>query len=48
MDEHAGAVIFGGPQSANDNEDFVHREIDWIGVPRATTSLISASVWARR
>ena len=33
MDEHAGAAIFGGPQSANDNEDFVRREIDWIGVP---------------
>ena len=33
MDEHAGGVIFGGPQSANDNEDFVRREIDWIGVP---------------
>jgi GMP synthase (glutamine-hydrolysing) len=26
-------VIFGGPQSANDNEEFVQREIDWIGVP---------------
>ena len=33
MDEHAGAAIFGGPQSANDAEDFVKREIDWIGVP---------------
>src|SRR6202158_2439288 len=33
MDDHAGAAIFGGPQSANDNEDFVQREIDWIGVP---------------
>ena len=33
--EHAGAVIFGGPQSANDNEDFVRREIDWIAVPLA-------------
>ena len=33
MDEHAGAAIFGGPQSANDNEEFVRREIDWIGVP---------------
>ena len=33
MDDHAGAAIFGGPQSANDNEEFVHREIDWIGVP---------------
>jgi GMP synthase (glutamine-hydrolysing) len=30
---HAGAVIFGGPQSANDNEEFVRREIDWIAVP---------------
>ena len=33
MDEHAGAVIFGGPQSANDADDFIKREIDWIGVP---------------
>jgi GMP synthase (glutamine-hydrolysing) len=30
---HSGAIIFGGPQSANDREDFVRREIDWIGVP---------------
>ena len=30
---HAGAVIFGGPQSANDAEDFIKREIDWIDVP---------------
>lgn len=33
MDEHSGAVIFGGPMSANDDEDYLHREIDWIGVP---------------
>ena len=33
MEEHAGAAIFGGPQSANDNEEFLRREIDWIGVP---------------
>jgi len=33
MQEHAGAVIFGGPQSANDPDDFIKREIDWIGVP---------------
>src|SRR5262245_7830477 len=32
--EHAGVIIFGGPQSANDREDFVRREIDWIGVAR--------------
>ncbi len=30
---HAGAVVFGGPMSANDPDDFVKREIDWIGVP---------------
>ena len=30
---HAGAVIFGGPQSANDDTDYIKREIDWIGVP---------------
>lgn len=33
MEEHAGAVIFGGPQSANDPDDYVKQEIDWIGVP---------------
>ena len=33
LDQHAGAVIFGGPQSANDTDDFIRREIDWIGVP---------------
>lgn len=30
--EHAGAVIFGGPMSANDPDAFVRAEIDWIGV----------------
>lgn len=33
MDDHAAAIIFGGPMSANDDDDFVKREIDWIGVP---------------
>lgn len=32
MDDHAGAAIFGGPMSANDPDDFVREEIDWIGV----------------
>lgn len=31
MAGHAGAVIFGGPMSANDPDDFVKAEIDWIG-----------------
>jgi len=29
---HTGAVIFGGSQSANDNVDYVKREVDWVGV----------------
>jgi GMP synthase (glutamine-hydrolysing) len=33
MAGHLGAVIFGGPMSANDPDDFVRQEIDWIGVP---------------
>jgi GMP synthase (glutamine-hydrolysing) len=33
LDDHAGAVIFGGPMSANDPDDYVRREIDWIGIP---------------
>src|SRR5665811_1802607 len=33
LDNHAGAVIFGGPMSANDPDDFVRQEIDWIAVP---------------
>ena len=33
MDDHAGAVIFGGPMSANDDEDYVRAETDWISVP---------------
>ena len=28
MPEHAGAMIFGGPMSANDTDDFIRREID--------------------
>ncbi|MEN9895051.1 MAG: synthase [Pseudomonadota bacterium] len=30
---HAGAIVFGGPQSANDEHDYVMREIDWLSVP---------------
>jgi GMP synthase (glutamine-hydrolysing) len=33
MGEHAAAIIFGGPMSANDQDDFIRREIDWIAVP---------------
>ncbi|CAL8978984.1 GMP synthase [glutamine-hydrolyzing] [Rhodoplanes serenus] len=33
--EHAGAIVFGGPMSANDPDDFVKTEIDWLAVPLA-------------
>lgn len=33
LNEYAGAIIFGGPMSANDEEDWLRREIDWIKVP---------------
>jgi len=32
LEHHAGAIIFGGPQSANDDDQIVRREIDWVGV----------------
>jgi GMP synthase (glutamine-hydrolysing) len=30
--EHAGAIVFGGPMSVNDADDYLQRETDWIGV----------------
>lgn len=33
MAQHSAAVIFGGPMSANDEDEFIRREIAWIGVP---------------
>jgi len=33
LEHHTGAVIFGGPMSANDEEEFVRREIEWLKVP---------------
>lgn len=33
--DHAGAIVFGGPMSANDPDEFVRREIDWLAVPLA-------------
>ena len=35
MARHAGAIIFGGPMSANDDEEYIRREIDWLAVPLA-------------
>ncbi|MCR4267232.1 glutamine amidotransferase [Nitratireductor sp. ZSWI3] len=33
LEDHAGAVVFGGPMSANDHEEYVRRETDWLSVP---------------
>ncbi|KAG1651450.1 putative glutamine amidotransferase-like protein YfeJ [Nymphon striatum] len=33
LDEHDGAVVFGGPMSANDPYDYVKRETEWLAVP---------------
>jgi len=33
LDGYAGAVMFGGPNSANDKDTFIRREIDWLAVP---------------
>jgi GMP synthase (glutamine-hydrolysing) len=33
MENHAAAVLFGGPNSANDAAEFIGRETEWIGVP---------------
>lgn len=33
LEDYAAAVVFGGPMSANDNEEFIKREIDWMSVP---------------
>ena len=31
--DHSGAVVFGGPMSANDPEDYIKTEINWLDVP---------------
>ncbi|MFN7009251.1 MAG: glutamine amidotransferase [Allorhizobium sp.] len=33
LEHHAGAVVFGGPMSANDPDAFVRTETDWLAVP---------------
>lgn len=33
LEEHDGVIIFGGPMSANDADDYVRLETDWIEVP---------------
>ncbi len=33
LEDYAGVVMFGGPMSANDDEDYIRREIDWMEIP---------------
>ncbi|MCO5064527.1 MAG: glutamine amidotransferase [Rhizobiaceae bacterium] len=33
LENHTGAVVFGGPMSANDTDEFVVRETNWLSVP---------------
>jgi GMP synthase (glutamine-hydrolysing) len=35
MEAHAGAIVFGGPASANDEDGYMRAEIAWTGVPLA-------------
>jgi GMP synthase (glutamine-hydrolysing) len=33
MEDHLGVVIFGGPMSANDEDEYVRKEIEWTQIP---------------
>ena len=33
LEEYAGAIVFGGPMSSNDKDEYIKREIDWMSVP---------------
>ncbi|MHA1158602.1 MAG: glutamine amidotransferase [Alphaproteobacteria bacterium] len=33
LDDHTGAIVFGGPMSANDDEPYINVETDWLAVP---------------
>jgi len=33
LEGHAGAIIFGGPMSANDEDEWLRTEMEWIKVP---------------
>ena len=35
LDDHRGAIVFGGPPSANDTDAHLVKEIDWLEVPLA-------------
>ena len=40
--DHAAIVVFGGPMSANDETDFIKREIDWLSAFDGSAKLASS------
>ena len=48
MSNHAGAVVFGGPMSANDDLEGVRRETAWMDVVLSSGKPYLAYVWVRR
>jgi len=43
LDNHAGAVFFGGPMSANDSDDYIRRRSTGSAAPCASSGRSSAS-----
>lgn len=33
LDDHEGVIVLGGQMSVNDDEEYIHREIEWMRVP---------------
>ncbi|MEE2950633.1 GMP synthase (glutamine-hydrolysing) [Fulvimarina manganoxydans] len=33
LEGHRGAIVFGGPPSANDTDDYIRQELGWIDIP---------------
>jgi GMP synthase (glutamine-hydrolysing) len=48
LDAHAGAIIFGGPMSANDPDDYVRQEIAGSRFRCASSGRFWASAWAHK
>ena len=48
LDDHAGVVVFGGPMSANDEEDYIHTELAFIErVLKSDTPLLGVCLGAQ-
>ena len=48
VDEHDGVIVFGGPMGANDEDEWIRREIDWLSVPlRQETPILGICLGAQ-